>query len=306
MTTRARKRNPLGNEGKSCDAVVRCIEQRTGETRVAVRRPERDGIGPPVDLRLRLGAWEYAIEHTQIEAIPKLIQSDERYKQLIEPVIDELSGTLPGPAVYALRFPIDTHLGVNLAKLDRMRQHFIVWIQASAQSLYERNRDKLEQEYISRRYLDSIEAKPASFRYSVRLWMGAACSESDWGTLRHARLGPDDEELADGRTNRLREALRRKCPKLQRCNQDGARTVLVLESDDIALTNHVLVGECLSDLLPERTDLPDEIYLVETEVKSWTVRCMKLDTERWPIEHLVEPVVYHVDDLTDLSETIPT
>ena len=50
----------------------------------------------------------------------------------------------------------------------------------------------------------------------------------------------------------------------------------MLESDDIALTNHVLVGECLSALLPERTDLPDEIYLVETEVKSWTVHCMKL------------------------------
>ena len=64
-------------------------------------------------------------------------------------------------------------------------------------------------------------------------------------------------------------ALRRKCPKLQRCKEGGARTVLVLESDDIALTNHVLVGECLAALLPERADLPNEIYLVETELDSW-------------------------------------
>ena len=302
MRTRARKRNLLGNEGKSCDAVVRCIEQRTGETRAAIHRPETDGIGPPVDLRLTLGAWEYAIEHTQIEAIPGLIGAGKGYKQLIEPVIDELSGTLPGPAVYALHFPIDTHLGVNLAELDRIRQDFIAWIQANAQSLYERNRDKLEREYTSPRYLDSIEAKPPSFPYPVRIWMGAARSESNWGALRHARLGLDNEELEAHRADRLREALRCKCPKLRRCKQDGVRTVLVLESDDIALTNHVLVGECLSALLPERTDLPDEIYLVETEVKSWTVRCMKLDTECWPVEHLAEPVMCHVDDLIDLSE----
>ena len=76
----------------------------------------------------------------------------------------------------------------------------------------------------------------------------------------------------------------------------------MLESDDIALMSHVLVGERLVALLPERTDLPDEIYLVETEVKSWTVRCMKLDTECWPVEHLAEVAMFYVDDLIDLSE----
>ena len=147
-----------------------------GEERAAIRRPETDGIGPPVDFRLSLGVRAYAIEHTQIEAIPGLIRAGEGYKQLIEPVIKE----------------------------------------------------------------------------------------------------------------------------------DRARTVLMLESDDIALTNHVLVGECLAAVLPERTDLPDEIYLVETEVKTWTVRCMKLDTECWPVEHLAELAMFHVDDLIDLSEATTT
>lgn len=59
-------------------------------------------------------------------------------------------------------------------------------------------------------------------------------------------------------------------------------------------------------LLPERTDLPDERYLVETEVKSWTVHYMKLDTECWPVEHLAEPTEFHADDLIDLSETMTT
>ena len=118
MTLGSRKRRAARTEGKACDAVVRYIEQRTGEARAAIRRPETDWIGPPVDFRLRIGAREYAIEHTQIEAIPGLIRAGERYKQLIGPVIDDISGTLPGPAVYALHFPIDTHFGVKPADLD--------------------------------------------------------------------------------------------------------------------------------------------------------------------------------------------
>ena len=125
MTPGSRKPRMARNAGKACDAVVRYIEQRTDEARAAIRRPETEGIGPPVEFRLRIGAREYAIEHTQIEALPGLIRADQEYIQLIEPVIDEVSGTLPGPAVYALYLPIDTHLGVKLADLARIQWDLI-------------------------------------------------------------------------------------------------------------------------------------------------------------------------------------
>lgn len=306
MTPGSRKPRVARNEGKACDAVVRYIEQRTGEARAAIRRPETEGIGPPVDFRLGIGARECAIEHTQIEPIPGLIRADQEYTQLIGPVIDKVSGTLPGPAVYALHFPIDTHLGVKRADLDRIRRNLIVWIRAKARCLYEGNRDRLEREHKSSRYLDSIEAKPPGFPYPVRLCIRPARSQSKRGTLQAARLDFAEEEREARRANRLREALRRKCRKLRLCKEDGARTVLVLESDDIALTNHVLVGECLAALLPERTDLPNEIYLVETELDSWTVRCMKLDAECWPVDHLAGPGIFHLDDLSDLSKAATT
>lgn len=302
MKKGVRKRNSRKNEGKACDAVVRCIEQRTGETRAEIRRPETERIGPPVDLRLRLGIQEYAIEHTQVEAIPGYIQAGEEYMQFIRP--NALSGTLPEPGAYALHFPIDTKLGVKSPDLTRIRRDFIAWIRAKAQCLYERNRDRLERDRPSQRHLDSIEAKPPGFPYAVRLSIGVAHSASKRGTLRCGRYAPGDAELKTRRAERLREALHRKCPKLQRCKEDGARTVLVLESDDIALTNHVLVAECLAALLQERTDLPDEIYLIESELEFWTVHCMKLDTEGWPAEHLAEPTEFQVDDLIDLSEAI--
>ena len=306
MTTRAQNRDSRGNEGKSCDAVVRRIEQRIGKTRKLIRRPESDESGPPVDFRLRVGDREYAIEHTQIEAIRGQIRAGKKYMQLVEPVIDELSGTLPGPAVYALQLAIDTDFGANRFELKRIQRGFIDWIRVSARSLYDRNRDKLERTRASSSFLDFVEAKPPSFPQPVRLSLRAARRQSEWGTLRGARLSPGNKELETRRADRLREALCRKCPKLQRCKRDGARTVLVLESNDFALTNHVLVGECLSALLPERTDLPDEIYFVETDVNPWTVFCMKLDTECWPAEHLAEPVEYDVNDLTDLRDAITT
>ena len=302
MMAGVRKREPVRNEGRACDAVVRCVERRAGETRAAIRRPETDRIGPLVDFRLRIGAQEYAIEHTQIEAVPGLIRAGEGYKQLIEPVIGEVSGTLPGPAVYALHFPIDTQFGVRRAALDRIRRGFIAWIRAKAQCLYERNQDKLERKHSSPRYLDSIEAKPPSFPYPVRLWIGVARSRSTRGALQAARRDLNEEEREARRADRLREALRRKCPKLQCCKRNGVRTVLVLESDDIALTNHVLVGECLAALLPERTDLPDEINLVETEVDPWIVHCMKFGSECWPMENSEKPPTFREEDLVDLSQ----
>ena len=304
MTTRACQRESARKEGKACDAVVRWIEQRTGETRTAIRHPEKEGLDPPVDLRVRLGTVEYAIEHTQIEAFTDQIRTGEEYAQFIKPVVDQLSGTLPGPAVYELHFPIDTHLGVKSADLDRIRRELVAWIRTKAQCLYEKNRDRLEREHKSPRYLDSIRGEPPGFPYPVRLWVGMACSASERGTLRHARLAPDDLEAH--RADRLREALRRKCPKLQRCKEDGARTVLVLESDDIALTNYVLVSEALAGPLAERDDLPDEIYLVETEINYWVVHCMKLATECWPVKQLAEPATFHVTDLIDPNEAMAT
>ncbi len=302
MTTESRERKPARNQGKACDAVVRCIEHRTGEMRAAIRRPEKEGMDPPVDLRLRLGTREHAIEHTQIEAFPGQIRADTEHGRLIEPVTAEVSGTLPGPAHYELLFPIDTHLGVKTAELDHRRRVLIAWIRAKAQYLYEKNLHKLLRDHNTPHFLDCIEAKLPGFHYAVRLCVRPSRSGSEPGTLRSARYAPNGEELEASRADRLRQALRRKCPKLMRCKEGGARTALVLESDDLALTNHVLVGEPLVRLLAECADLPDEIYLVETDLDPWTVHCMKLNTECWPMENSLEPPAFRVNDLIDLSQ----
>lgn len=195
MTTGYRKRKSARSEGKVCDAVVRCIEQRTGETRTAIRRPEKEGVDPPVDLRLKLGTREYAIEHTQIEAFTGQIRGDAGYVQLIEPVIDEVSGMLPGPAHYELILPIETHVGVKTAELDRIRRDLITWVRAKAQCLYERNLDGLSRNHKTPRFLDYIEGRPPGFHYAARLCVNPSRSRSNPGTLRSTRWALDDQEL---------------------------------------------------------------------------------------------------------------
>ena len=75
----------------------------------------------------------------------------------------------------------------------------------------------------------------------------------------------------------------------------------MLETDDFVLTDHVSVSKALADVLDERTDAPDEIYLVESGVTPWTVWTMKYDAGRWPIEQAKESR-FHPDELIDPRE----
>ena len=86
------------NEGKTCDAIVRLLEKWTGETRVGIRHPEKDGDGPPVELRLKIGTQEYAIEHTRIEPFENQIETGLVFKKINDYVRERLSGPLPGSA----------------------------------------------------------------------------------------------------------------------------------------------------------------------------------------------------------------
>ena len=243
------------NEGKTCDAVIKVLEQRTGHTRVDMRRPEKDGCGPPVELRLKLGTQEYAIEHTQIEAFERQIATGVSLEELIEPVKRELARVLPGPALYEMIFPIDPSLGLKKSGLQQLQKSLIEWVHEKAQFLHvkihERIRGKTTGELAWRDLNAHIKEKPPSVPYEITLncWINRPFSEQEPGMLGAKRWAPDDKDLEFSRAKRLLQALSRKSPKLQRCKQEGARTVLVLESEDIALTSYIPVGLALDDLL---------------------------------------------------------
>ena len=299
------------NEGKVCDAVVKLLEQRTGETRTDIRFPEKDGGSPPVELRLKLGAQEYALEHTQVEAFGGQIATGVSLKELIASVKKALTGKLPGPAHYELFFPTNPSLRVTKMELEKLQKDLIEWVDENARLLHTKIQERISGKptpvITQRDTRDSIKANPPKFPYEIELCCRVISSQSgqESGILYPSRQSPDD--LEGLRAERLRQALFRKSPKLQRCKEEGARTVLVLESDDIALTNHQLVGEALNSLLKETAEkfqFPDEIYLVETDIDPWSIWPMKYGAECRPVENWAEwtGTEFHVDSLTNITK----
>lgn len=100
------------------------------------------------------------------------------------------------------------------------------------------------------------------------------------------------------RTERIRRAFSDKFPKLAKCTAEGTRTVLILESQDAAHTRFDLVGALLPALLAEQTYLPDEIFLVESNMRLWWVYPMKYDKDHWPEVGMPQwnGPIYHPDN----------
>ncbi len=286
------------NEGKACDAVVRLLEMRTGETRTDIRHPEKDGVGPPVELRLKLGTQEYVIEHTRIEPFENQIKTGLVFKQINDYIKGRLSDTLPGSAYYELHFPIKC-LPEKKEKRNQALNNLIEWIRTNAQCLHERNSGRIRPVRSLYRSDDRIQGRPMGFNCAIELlrWPDAAHIGRKPGYLGTKLISPND--LEDLRIDRLRRAFSKKSPKLQDCKAEGARTVLVLESDDIALTSFGLIGNQLPKLLAEHTDAPDEIYLVETYINPWWVWLMKRDDDHWPTTGMPEwnQCIYEPDKL---------
>ena len=262
-----------------CDAVVRFIEARDRTLRADVTRPEDAGGDAQVDLCLRLGSQRYAIEHTRIEAFPSQVRADQQFAELIVPVKAALSGTLHGDAVYDLHLPLDCDLGRKSAGLRQAQDALGRWVREVAERLSESDGDDFAAVRHPERGHSCASGKPAGFPYEVALhrWARSRLTRGEPGSLDVARVAPEDLESA--RKVRVRKALEDKCPKLGRCKIGGARTVLVLESSDLPLSNAVLIREVLAPALDERQDVPDEVYLVETESDHWFVYLLAVDGE---------------------------
>ena len=112
-----------------------------------------------------------------------------------------------------------------------------------------------------------------------------------------ARRVPND--LEKKRERRLLDALNRKCGKLNDC--EGARTVLVLENNDIALTSEDSVREILRSIFTDDNYKVDEIFLVNTTTtKSWYLRPLKCGLD-WPEIDPLMCAVQNPVDLTDIA-----
>ena len=127
------------NEGRVCDAVVRALEKWTRETRMDLRHPDKEGGGPPVDLRLRLGAQDYAIEHTRIESFGNQIGTVTVANRIVRHVRKNIPDLSPGPAYYELQFRIDVSLPGGRNRRTRALNSLVQWVRTSERVQRDRN-----------------------------------------------------------------------------------------------------------------------------------------------------------------------
>jgi hypothetical protein len=85
-----------------------------------------------------------------------------------------------------------------------------------------------------------------------------------------------EDDVETRRLSRISEAYDKKLPKLLQWKKAGVRTVLILEEDDIFLTNHFSVADTLFQIEQGIVDRPDEIYLLSVLTSLWFVTRLRV------------------------------
>ena len=255
------------NEGKACDAVLRVLEARENETRRDLRSPERQGHAAPIELTCWIGDRLFALEHTGIEPFARYVKSEVEAEKHFQPIEHMVSSKLPASDVFELHVPVKALQGLKGNEVRQIQVAISKWILARAPLLpaapYGRYITPIQKarllgvpfDVLLHRYIPAV---PTPIRFQIRHLVS--------------------DKLENDRENRVREAYRKKIPKLDVWRRnDGARTVLVLEDNDLQLTNAELVFQALRKIEPEFPHKPDEVYLVSAMIDSlWFVHALRV------------------------------
>jgi hypothetical protein len=275
------------NEGKVCEAIVRHLEAREGVTRADVQSPEAAHHADPVELTWKFGNQLFALEHTGIEPFDNHMRLEAEAKRHFDPIRDALKDVLPAEVI-ELHVPVKAMLGLKKADVVLIQAAITAWVRQTAPTLRTRS------------YADYIGDVPwtevLGVPFEIRLFRFANLTQQNgWVQIVHSVVGDSEQQRRD----RLRRACDKKFPKLAAWRQKrGARTILVLEENDIQLTNYAIVAEAYLPLALGRMDRPDETYLVSSCVEPWSV---------WPI--LIGNQTLHdlaIDDYVQRWEVDPT
>jgi hypothetical protein len=254
------------NEGKACDAVVRVLEAREGKSREDLRFPERDRHAAPIELTCKIGDRLFALEHTGIEPFAGHMQMEADADRLFLPIEAMLVGKLPPHDTFELSIPVNVLQGLPKKELAQIQSALAAWIEGKASNVPVAPYG---------RYLRSIQkVQPPGVPFEVGLDRFQTIIPPARFQIKHLVT-----DLEPAREIRIREACERKFPKLDVWRQTThACTILVLEDNDIQLTNPQRIFDTLATMEHEFSNWPDEIYLASTIIKTpWYVHALRIN-----------------------------
>jgi hypothetical protein len=205
------------------------------------------------------------VEHTIVESFHKRIFDDRLFVPLAAEVERRLTNELPLPGHYRVVFrPGEIR---HRQDVDAIADETTVWAKAAAPRL------EIGDPVTAPAHIVEGVLAPSGLRIRLERWPGRD------GQVLAFRSIPDD--LKDRRRERIATALKRKPPKLADAAGPKGRSLLVLESDDLALGNYVDIAEATIAELSHRKDSPDVVCLVETELGA-DVRLIKEFSAAFP------------------------
>lgn len=267
------------NEQRICNAVMKLIAHRHDECIVEAEPVDtvvRDR--PAVEYVFATPTNKFAIEHTRIESFSDQIAERKLFSEFLGPLETELAGKLPG--VFFL------FVDVGAGKAPRMeyaniRKCLADWILATAARLE-------PEEQTGPGGKCDISEKPIGVPFEVTLHRDA-----DY----HSRLFIMQNLSGDRKglqRDRIRTALARKCPKLLQASKGGRVSILVLESNDVALANQRAITKATLAELSTRSDAPDIVIWARTSTNPWKAWFLKDSDKTHPNVSSAGP---HVLDL---------
>ncbi len=171
------------------------------------------------------------------------------------PVELNVAGKLPD---FEYNVMVDVHAVAGIPAKERasVTASIARWVIAEAPALGDGSdrRDKRP---------SSITGRPAGVPFDVTLSCVAPCQPGVLFVMRYRPANLDEQRLTA-----VSASLDRKCPKLAAARAEfEAHSVLVLESDDIAIASRNVINSAVQLALEGRptTDYPDVVLLVETD-----------------------------------------
>ena len=279
-----------GREGKCCDAVIRQIERASKSIRADVRDPEKNGGRGSVDLLVKVGGQEYALEHTKVQPFGNRIDLTTLWQTVRDWARQWFPGPLPGPAFYQLYIPLDMHPpGRGRKGRDRM-ESLRQWIEHNVGVLHERaaNRPRSPGHiYI----MDEISGRPSDWKceFVIARSNDGVVPPRKPGTFSVFIDSPEDRESLF--IDEFRKSFDRKCPKLAQTKEQsgGVMTVLILEIIEPLFAFDAHICKHLPALLEKCPVPPDDIFLVVPHRVFWQVWVAKRGEVHWPDERLPIP-----------------
>jgi hypothetical protein len=245
------------NEGLACEAIVRHLEGRENGVRADLRFPEEEGHQFPIEAAFKIGDQLYAVEHTGIEPFEGHVRMEAEAGRLFDPITDALNGNLDSTALVELHMPINVLQRLPNSEVRSIHKALIDWVKVTAPTIPKRPYPDYRGNAVG-----PIDVKGVPFPVTLVRFEPALIPGRHFD-IRHTAVG-----IYQARTERMKRAIEKKFPKLAAWKRDhGAKTILVLEQNDIQLTNEAIVTDTFVPLATARTDQPDETYLV--------VSCMK-------------------------------